>query len=394
MLTFAAILAPATLDDFFARHWEQAPLIIQGREPDRYAGLLSMADIDHIVSATGLRHPDFRLAKDGATLPLEQYTRSNSRGEAVADVDKLLAAYRAGATVILESLHERWKPLADLCRDLEQHLTHHVQANTYLTPRSAQGFAPHYDTHDVFVLQLHGRKHWRIYDSLVRLPDSSLPHHVDRAALGPPRYELDVAPGDLIYLPRGFVHEALTSDEESLHITVGIIAYSWYDVFAEVLSACRRQDDRFREALPPGFVQHPAADTATRERFRELAAALASDAAVDTALEKIAARFVASRRPLLDGALSQVGAAEAITLDSTVRRRTNIIFRLVRNGDRVTLSFYGKKVELPDYVEASLRYVTQAAQFRVCEIPGEIDDAARVVLVRSLAREGFLIVDG
>jgi ribosomal protein L16 Arg81 hydroxylase len=311
----------------------------------------------------------------------------------VADVDKILAEYERGASIVLESLYERWKPLAYFCRDIEKHLNHAVQTNIYLTPRSSQGFAPHYDTHDVFVLQIHGVKHWRIYDSPMRLPDRSLPHHTERGKLGPPLYELDINPGDLIYLPRGFVHEALTSDEESLHITVGIIAYTWFDVFTEVLAARRRQDYRFRGSLPAGFAEQPQITPAMRETFRQLAAALVEDADVDNALEKVAAHFVSSRQPLLDGALSSGNRVEAITPASAVKRRTNIICRITRDEETVTLSFYGKKIQLPAYTEPSLRFIVQATRFTVRDIPGDIDDAGKVVLVRSLLREGFLTLD-
>ena len=393
MLGFAGILAPTDLDTFFGAYWEQRPLIIRRDEPRYYNTLLALADVDHIVSSTGLKHPDLRMVKDAVPLPPQQYTRPNSRGESAADVDKILAEYGRGATIILDTLHERWKPLAYLCRDLEQRLNHPVQANVYLTPRSAQGFAPHYDTHDVFVLQVHGAKHWRIYNAAVHLPDRSLPHRTERDKLGAPLHELDVGAGDLIYLPRGFVHEALTSAEESLHLTVGVLAYSWFDVFQEVLAARREQDWRFRDSLPPGFATRPQLDPALRDRFRELAAALASDSAVDSAIEKLAARFVSGRRPLLDGALSRFYVRDALTVDSAVERRTNIIFRITRDHDAVTLAFGGKQIQLPDYVEPSLRYIAAATRFTVREIPGEIDDAARLVLVRSLLREGFLTLD-
>ena len=392
MVSFADLLAPTTLNTFFAAHWEQQPLAIQRADQCYYRSLLSFADIDHILTSTTPRHPDFRLVKDGATLPLARYTRQNSRGDAVADVDKILTEYSQGVSIVLESLHERWQPLAYLCRELEQHLSHPVQTNIYLTPRSAQGFAPHYDTHDVFVLQIHGTKHWRIYDAPVHLPDRSLPHHTDRARLGPPLNELSLAAGDLLYLPRGFVHEALTAEEESLHITVGILTYTWFDVFTEVLTARRRADVRFRASLPAGFAGRGITD-GMRDCFRELAAALGSDGDVDDAVAKIAARFVASRRPLLDGALVRFYDAEDLTVESTVRPRASIIFRLITEGDTVILQLAGKQITLPDYVEPSLHYLMEVSRTTVHEIPGELDDAGKLVLVRSLLREGVLTLE-
>ena len=77
---------------------------------------------------------------------------------------------RSGATIVLQALHHTWLPLARFCRELEAELGAGVQANSYYTPRRSQGFAVHHDTHDVFVLQVAGEKHWRVYDPLLELP--------------------------------------------------------------------------------------------------------------------------------------------------------------------------------------------------------------------------------
>jgi hypothetical protein len=112
-----------------------------------------------------------------------------------------------------------------------------------------------------------------------------------------------------------------------------------------------------------------------------------------SAIDQLAARFVSSRRPLLDGSLRQMYGVDALTPDSVVRRRTSIVFRVTRDHDIVTLSFNGKQIQLPDYVEPSLRYLAEATRFTVRPIPGEIDDAGKVALARALLREGFLTLD-
>ena len=145
--------------------------------------------------------------------------------------------------------------------------------------------------------------------------------------------------------------------------------------------------------MPAGFAEQPQITPAMRETFRQLAAALVEDADVDNTIEKVAARFVSSRQPLLDGALSSANRVEAITPASAVKRRTSIIFRIIQDEKAVTLSFYGMKIQLPAYTEPSLCYIVQTTRFTVRDIPGEIDNAGKVVLVRSLLREGFLALD-
>lgn len=50
-----------------------------------------------------------------------------------------------------------------LLSTLQEYFGSMVGANVYLTPPGSQGFAPHYDDIEAFVLQLEGRKHWRLY---------------------------------------------------------------------------------------------------------------------------------------------------------------------------------------------------------------------------------------
>ncbi|KAH9253484.1 hypothetical protein BASA81_008531 [Batrachochytrium salamandrivorans] len=99
--------------------------------------------------------------------------------------------------------------------------------NVYWTPTDSQGFAPHYDDVDVYILQLEGTKLWTVYESdgsdlFPLLPTtSSLDFHPDELTKLPStQYELK--PGDVLYLPRGFIHQAsaMENTKHSLHITI------------------------------------------------------------------------------------------------------------------------------------------------------------------------------
>ena len=150
---------------------------------------------------------------------------------------------------MLQGLHLNWTPLAKFCRGLEVDLGYPAQANAYYTPRGSQGFAVHHDTHDVFVLQVAGEKHWRIYDPLLELP---LKHQRYSKALGehgPPTLELTLRAGDTLYLPRGWLHDALTSETDSLHVTVGINLHTWVDALRLALDECE-DDVEFRSSVP------------------------------------------------------------------------------------------------------------------------------------------------
>ncbi len=387
------VLRPVELDRFFSDYWEQRPLIIARSEPDYYADLCSLQDVDYIISSTDLRHPAIRLVKNGSEIPLRHYATNVPWGNdvftGVADVAKVLAEYRRGATIVLQAMHRSWTPLALFCRNLEAYLTYPLQTNVYLTPPSAQGFAPHYDTHDVFVLQISGSKHWRIYGSPLPLPDRSLPSGSVKVHIGEPVHELDLTPGDLIYLPRGYIHEALTSESESLHITVGIPPVTWSDVFSEALALCH-QDVRFRQALPVGFATQATMSAAVHDQFDALFTVFKERTSLDAVMARLAERFITSRPPMLEGQLLELAAADRLEVDMIVQKRPDIIYRLAADDHSVSLLFPGQKITFPKYGEPLLRFISETSEFTISSLPGDIEVAEKMGLVRRLIREGFL----
>ena len=153
---------------------------------------------------------------------------------------------------MLQSVHRMHPPVARFCRALAAELGHATQCNAYITPAGEhQGFDFHHDTHDVFVLQVSGRKRWIVHEPVVRLPLSSQPqagaHLVPEGA--EPLLDVELEAGDALYLPRGYVHAALTTDEHSVHLTVGVLSTTWYDVLTDVVALAGREE-AFRDALP------------------------------------------------------------------------------------------------------------------------------------------------
>ena len=200
---------------------------------------------------------------------------------------------------------------------LQAALHHPVGANLYLTPARAQGFLPHADTHDVFVLQLHGTKEWHVSSPRVELPLAR--RQSERLTLSDPKtYRL--APGDVLYLPRGFPHEALTGDSSSLHLTVGVYAFRWHDLLSDALQLIAHEDVMLRSALPAEYLYEPLDMERVAELGRRVATALADGALIEKARVGIAAKLVAADVPT---GLSQFGSLDALaglTAESVVVR--------------------------------------------------------------------------
>ena len=390
--TLERLLAPVPPSVFLQEYWEQRPLVLQRSRAGYYGDLLTAADVDRLVTTSDMTFPEFRLVRSGEPLPLPDYTRTTTSSggpRRVADPDRIVEEYGNGATVILQGLHRSWTPLALLCRSLEAALSHPTQTNVYVTPPGSQGFAPHYDTHDVFILQIDGSKHWRLYDSPVPLPDRSQPYKEQGSPAGQLMHELDLGPGDLVYLPRGFIHEALTSEQRSIHVTLGVTGFTWLDLLSDAVAGCR-EDARFRRYLPPGFAGAEDLRAAMAAELSELARELARPEVAARAVDRMLDRFISTRRPVSSDRLFTGERLAELDHRTLVRRRPEVLFHLRCAGERVELTFQGKKVELPAHAAASVAYCTRTEPFRAADLPDELDEAGRLVLVRRLVREGFL----
>ncbi len=360
-----------------------------------------MATVDHVLATTAPRTPSFRLVKDGNPLPPASYTRSGTVGgvryEGAADVARIYRSFADGATIVLQSLHRSWGPLASFCRSLELFLSHPAQANAYLTPAGATALAPHHDTHDVFVLQVHGHKHWRVSEPMV---DAPLPRHRSRrelAAAQPVLFETDLMPGQCLYLPRGFVHSASSQEGMSLHVTIGIHPVTVHDVLAAALDRAAEEPD-LRAALPLGFARGDGAGALVDAVAAGMARASLWLGSLDTApvADEMRRRFWSQRLPLLEGQLQQLERLDQLHDGTVVVRRAGSVCEVLDDGDasRLRLLLGERELVLPRPVEPALLRLIGGAPLAVSELADLLDASSRLVLVRRLVIEGVVEVYG
>ena len=366
----ARAIEPIDAERFLDEHWERKPLVVPRAEEGRFDDLLSVRDVERLVTETGIRTPGFRLVKAGET-PSGYTTDLAWRPTTftgVADVRRVLEEFEAGATIVLQGLHHLWLPLARYCRHLEASLGHPAQANAYYTPHGSQGLPVHHDTHEVISLQVAGEKRWLVYEPAMELPLKNQRYRSALGAPGEPVHDVTLKAGDTMYLPRGWLHQALTSGSDSLHITIGVNVRRWVDEAHAAIDALEA-DLEFRQAIdaqePPDLPVLDAAEV--REQARD--------------------RFVFSRRPILDGQLSELRALDEMTAATELERRNTVIADL--HG--TTLVFEGRRLRFPERLAAELEFlVTNEGSFNASLLPGALDSAGRLVLLRRLVREGLL----
>ncbi len=386
------LIAPIALDSFLTDYWEDQVLVVHREQSDFYVGLLTLDDIDAIFANSSLHDGDLRLVAEGQETSITELVPEELEGK-INGLELMYARYREGATLNLTFLHERWPPLAALCRALATQLSASVHGNVYLTPRGTRGLTPHHDTHDVFVLQLYGAKAWNIYPTQTRIPLRD--HHYMTPSTGPgePVQQFVLRQGDLAYLPRGTVHAATAhEDDASLHLTIGVSPMVWAHVIRTAVERVMVHDERFRFALPPGFAVREELQESAAARLRELLGVLTDEISPAGAVAEMVDRTRQRRQPVLAGHLLDLEALPSVTLTTRLRRRPDLDWRLTKDDEEVHLEFHGKRIDLPEYVEDEIAYMSKADEFTGADIPGSLDDPGRLVLIQKLLEEGFLTV--
>lgn len=392
--------AACDVHSFGERHWGRAPLLSRAVDlPAGFDDLFGAAAVDELVSERGLRTPFLRMANKGTVLPAGRYTRGGGAGAGIADQaadDSILARLDEGSTLVLQALHRTWPPLVRFGSRLSAELGHPVQINAYVTPADNRGFAAHYDVHDVFVLQIAGRKRWIIHEPVHvdPLPDHGWEQRRDavaaRATNDEPVIDTVLTPGDALYLPRGTIHSAEALGETSIHLTVGVHPVTRFDVVRAVLAAAERRAD-LRSSLPMGAdLTDPSVLAPHVASVAEILRDVLCEPPVGAVAGAIGDDLMKRTRPEPLGPLAQLAAAESLTLDSVLRRRAGLRMRVAETADAVTLSLLDRTVTVPAECSEAIKVVLDDHPFTPVDLPALSDDE-RLEFARRLLREGVLV---
>ncbi|TQR83528.1 cupin [Mycobacterium hodleri] len=386
----------------FAReHWGRLPLLTRAADlPRDFDDLLSTTDVDELLAERGVRAPFIRVAKEGGLVARDAYLGPAGFGAEMPDqVDsaKVLAQFASGATIVLQGLHRLWPPIIDFVRGMVDDLGHPVQANAYVTPPQNRGFDPHYDVHDVFVLQTAGTKHWTVHEPVHVDPLGTQPWTDHRDAIAVRVQDESVVdavlnPGDALYLPRGWIHSARALGETSVHLTIGVAPFTGMDVVRAVVDQLEGVAD-FRRSLPAAVDvtdQSEMVATVTKlvaeltDRLRDHVSELGEEAAT-----RMRSRYADRTRPVAVRPLASLAAAEqAATI--AVRWRHGLVATVRRRDGRVHLVLPDRTVSLPDVCADAIAALHAGLVADAGALPG-LDAADGEVVIRRLLREAVVV---
>ncbi|MBB0991501.1 cupin [Dietzia maris] len=395
-------------DEFAADYWGHQPLLSPAaRLPRDFSDLLTPAMVDEIIAERGLRTPFIRMAREGTLVDRACFTRTGGFGALMpdqVDPDGVLTEFAAGATIVLQGLHRFWPPIIDFVRGMTSDIGHPVQTNAYITPPANRGFDPHYDVHDVLVLQVSGTKRWRVHEPVHHhpLPDQPWTDHreaIAERAKDEPVIDTVLEPGDCLYLPRGWIHSAEAQGDTSIHLTVGVAPLTGHDVATAMIEALASEEE-LRASLPFGLapVDAARAEPHAREVLDVLARLIGEKQEQLSALagDALAGKYLDLTRPAAIRPLATLDAVAALDADTRLRLREGLHVRVdctdsaAADADTVVLRLPTKSVTFPAVCASALRAVLEGDPVSAGTLPGlDADDG--LVVLRRLLREGVVV---
>src|SRR5579875_2370721 len=400
MMDFEWLLAPLSPEDFVREYWGERVLRVRREEPRRYADLLPEDQVEFLVS-TAARTP-------GAVEILSE----DDFPRRVRAHSQAMDAFRKGSSIRIDGMQRFSYQVTRLARSLEAYTGCPVNVNMYLTPGAGKkALRRHYDTHDVFVLQIHGNKVWRLYaapeaapleylplmrrESLREMKQQRLKNDMSGRDVCILSEEFTLLSGDMLYLPRGIWHEAESRpDEISCHLTVGVQATTYLDLFNVALSQVALANREFRKNLPFGFAKDPLAQQRAAQVAAELGASLAEELRPLPALETLASNFLRLPRAALDQLLLRPESLRDghLTPQTVVCVRAGLTCGVVTGSTATELLFGMHALAIPEGYEEACRFLSMGQPFKVADLPGTLSLQEKIDLVEQLCREGLLRV--
>ena len=391
----AEILQPCPQEEFIASSWGKTFKHVRGW-PGKFKHLLPWEQLNRILEQHRLDFPRLRLTRDGQSLPANMYLRHTTGGRRKTSIprlqtEKLTETLREGATLVLDAVDELFEPLTELAEGLELFFHEHIQINSYAGWRTSRGFDLHWDDHDVFILQVTGRKRWRVYGMTRPYPLVSDIEQAEKPLSDHPLWEETLSDGDLLYIPRGFWHVAFPMDEPTLHLTVGVHNRTGLDLLRWVAERMRASEI-FRQDLPRyGDASERAAHIA--ELRRELLAELDNDA-LDRYFKDLDA--TAEARPRICLPWSATPSVLPDAGETTVRLAAPRPLNLRVENGVIEFSCLKKRWR---FAADALQILRALAERRKCSV-AELCEAAKDVLeeetvrafLKELLLQGLLVV--
>lgn len=218
------IIGSVDFEFFLAEIFEKKPLLT--RDISTLTKLFSLVDFDkYLIAGEGFLQDLVKISSNGKSISIPSCSL-----QATTQREFILDQFKSGATLKLEKLESRHTEIAKLCKKLESIFGGYVFAKPFLTGSNFAGLRPHFDTTEVFVIQMEGRKKWQVWNKIIENPTLPMQKSLSQANLGSAVIDTVLEAGDTLYIPAGTPHAAKCLDTYSLHMAIGLQPIKMFEV--------------------------------------------------------------------------------------------------------------------------------------------------------------------
>lgn len=232
-LSFSELISPLEPEEFFTEYYGRKPLHIPAGALDKGGRTVTWQQINELLAMTSIwSDSSLELALEGRSLPPRSYCYEGldreGRRSLRPDLSRVQELIGRGATLVLNYIDALLPEIRGTAAAVASATGAPVSVSLFASWQKVQGYHVHFDTQNVFALQVVGRKTWRIYanreEHPARIPGFDSPSVSAEEASkrkGPLLLEVTLEPNDLLYVPPGFYHQALAETDASVHVGYG-----------------------------------------------------------------------------------------------------------------------------------------------------------------------------
>lgn len=376
-------------EKFFTDYFDRAPMLRCGALAHRLDEFPTPADLDDILALETVAPSYLRVSKGGAGVPRNSYTRTVARGGGLAEaVDgaKVHELFRSGATITWNAMQHFLPSTRRLTEVFAEALAATVEVVLFVTPAGNPGFAPHHDSVDVFVVQTHGRKTWRVWATPEERAGDEASHTTEE--LGRPELEATLTPGDVLYVPHGTPHAAVAQAAMSLHLSVGVEPRRWRDLVRDTVEALLGDARLHGVTALTGRPVEVMAEQLSGHLARLAGQLSGVDGPTEVCRLAETGRTEGGGRSRRE--FARLAMVDGLTAASQVRRSDVAVDIGVSDGGRTGLTVNNHQLAVPDAVATALRSLETGRSVTADQFFPGVAAGRSIGAARGLARLGVL----
>ena len=385
------LFSPVQVEQFIDSYLERKVLHLERNDARQVEGLFDLDDLERCLRFVQPWHRGaVRVVSGGGREDPAQLDRVGVDGGEAEQF--LIQRFASKKTIVLQSAHEYWPPIAGIVLSLRRALKSHVRCNVYCTPPDSQGLGTHTDNHDVVILQTYGSKAWRIQEV-----DHALPIESGEAAglmhprLSPAKLDEGSCPREMVLYPGDVLHSAATTEESSIHLTIGLYPLRRHELMRQLVDLLAMEDEGLRRRVSPAVCSGKERLPNAGEMFRELARiADELEPPLDLApLIFLNSQLYTENAEPGGAILSRLGF-ERINLSNKLEIAAGATLVWCDVGTELRVRVGSASMSLPSKLAPVLPFFEKNRSFLVAGLPSRMTDNAKVVLSRSMVKNGLL----